>query len=72
MLKVKTGLNTIKLYEGQNTVCDEKKLKIKSKLTKMEYTNKIGFIIGPNLLLSNTNMCDDEINKKIKLEEGII
>ena len=29
MLKVKTGLSTIKLYKGQNAMCNEKKLKIK-------------------------------------------
>ena len=51
---------------------NEKKLKIKSKLTKMEYANKTGFIVGPFFLFSNTNMHDDEINKKMKLEEGII
>ena len=48
MLKVKTGLSTIKLYEGKNAMCDEKKLKIKSKLTNMEHANKTGFVIGTN------------------------
>ena len=72
MLKVKTGLSTIKLNEGQNAMCDEKKLKIKYKLTKMEHTNKTGFIVGPNLLLSNTNTHDNETDKTMKLEEGVI
>ena len=51
---------------------DEKKLKIKSKLKKTENTNKTAFIIGPNFLLSNTNTHNNETNKKMKLEEGII
>ena len=48
MTKVKTGLSTIKLYQGQNKICDEKKLKIKTKVTNMEHANKTGFIIVPN------------------------
>ena len=51
-LKVKTGLSAIKLHEGKDKICNEKKLKTKTKLTKMEHENKTGLIRGPFFLLS--------------------
>ena len=59
---VKTGLSAIKLHQGKNKICNEKNLKIKSKLTKMEHANKTGFVIGPIFLLSNKNTHNNKIN----------
>ena len=39
-VQVKTGLNAMKWHQGQNTMCNENNLKIMSKGTKMECTNK--------------------------------
>ena len=38
----------------------------------MECTNKKGFILGPNIRLSGTNMCVKETNRKMKLDDGIV
>ena len=44
----------MKFYQGQNKICNENNLKI----------TKIGFILGPNFLLSDINACIKETNKK--------
>ena len=42
-----------------------------SKGTKMEHTTKIGFILGPNVRLSDENAHIKEINRKMRLDDGI-
>ena len=54
----------MKLNQGQHKTCDENKLKIMSKGTKMEHATKTAFILCPNVGLSDANVCVKEINKK--------
>ena len=59
------------MNQGQHMTCNENKLKIMSKGTKMEHTTKIGFILGPNVRLSDENAHIKEINRKMILDDGI-
>ena len=43
-----------------------------SKGTKMEHTTKTGFILGPSVRLSDANVHIKEINRKMKLDDGIV
>ena len=72
MVQVKAESSAMQLCQGQHMKNNKNKLKIMSKGTKMEHTTKTGFILGPNVRLSNKNVCIKEMNKKMKLEEGIV
>ena len=44
ILKVKTEASAFNLYRNQKEYCDDKKIKVSTKNTILEYTNKIGYL----------------------------
>ena len=72
MMQVKTKLTAVQLHEGQKQTRDEHKLKIMTKVTNMEHTNRTRFVAGPNAKLADVNKHTKIINENMNADERIL
>ena len=72
ILEIKTKESAYQLYKNQKEYCNKYKIKISSKNTKMEYTKKIRFLVGPNIQLASPKGYIEELNDILSLLKGIM
>jgi len=60
------------LYKDQKEFCEKNNLKLETKKTDMEFTKKIGFIIGPYVKVASTEFYSEKMVSKLKHFDGSI
>ena len=72
IVSVKSDKTACDLCMDQKDFCDKYLIKVSTKRTIMEDVNKIGHITGPHVKLASADYCIEDINKRLKLSEGLI
>ena len=72
ILQVKTRASAYVFYQSEKEYCDSNNIRVGWKNTCMEYTKKIGFIIGIYVKLASLKYYIEELSNNIKLEERLI
>ena len=72
IVSVKSDKTAYELCMDQKDFCDKHLIKVSTKRTIMEHVNKIGCITGPYAKLASADYHIEDINKRLKLSEGLI
>ena len=72
MLEVLSPMTAYELYHAEKQYCDQNKIRIGSKNTIMEYTKKIGFLVGTYVRVASPRYYIDELNKILKTSAKVI
>ena len=69
---MKTEASAFNLYCSQKEYCDDKKIKVSTKNTILEYTNKIGYLSDTYVKLASPKYYIDDLKEKLQIDEGLI
>ena len=72
MLEVKTSLTAYELYQREREYCDKINVRIGSKNTCMEYTKKIGFLVGAYVKIASPKYYINELSNIIETTQKVI
>jgi len=72
MLEVLSPMTAYELYQAEKQYCDQNKIRIGSKNTVMEYTKKIGFLVGTYVRVASLKYYIDELKKILKTSAKVI
>jgi len=72
MLEVVSSMTAYELYHEEKEYCEQNKIRIGSKNTIMEYTKKIGFLVGTYVRVASPKYYIDELSKILKTSAKVI
>ena len=72
IVMVKSEISAFQLYHNQKDYCDKNHIKLSSKNTILEYTNKIGYLSDTYVKLASPKYYIQDLNRKLQIQEGRI
>ena len=72
IVMVKSEISAFQLYHNQKDYCDKNHIKLSSKNTILEYTNKIGYLSDTYVKLASPKHYIQDLNRKLQIQEGRI
>jgi len=72
ILELQSKESVFNLYQNQKEYCEKHKIRLSARNTRLEYTKRVGFLIGPCLKFASPRRYIEEINNYLDLEEGVV
>ena len=69
---VKSEASAFQLYQNQKEYCEKYNIKLSSKNTILEYTQRIGYLSDTYVKLASPKYYIKELNQKLQIEDGQI